>query len=154
MTISARKKKPIDVLLPEEDVKAGAANVDIELKPFQFRDTGKVVRVLTNMASAIVPFIYNFSGFFAHEDNEVVIQTEGLDAFVAIFDEHTEDFAQLLSFFSDKDKEFFLSADYDVVLEFAMQVLERNIDFFMKRLAPIVKTLIQAIAAKKQTGTK
>lgn len=130
-------KNELDILLPESDITINGET--IEIKPFPFSKLPKVINILSKMGAAIYSLFEDKGISFTKEGNLIMNQAF-LESVSNMIEEHFPTIVELIAVYTDKEPAFYnndengLSGEDGLVL--LAGIIERNYDFFTKRLAP------------------
>ncbi len=142
-----KTENELDILLPESEVIINGEV--IEIKPFPFAKLPKVIELLTKMGVGIYELFKN-GGLNFTEAGDVIINQAFLENIGKVIEDHFSEIVELMAIYTGKTSDFYNKNEFngeDGIL-ILVQIIERNYDFFMKRLAPIIQR-ISAKAMKK-----
>lgn len=125
----------LDILLPESDVTINGEKIDI--KPFPFAELPKVIKVLSKMGMAIYELITNDDLQF-NENNNLIINQAFIESVGTVVENHFPEVMELTAIYTGKTVDFYkdnaINGEDGLLL--IIGIIERNYDFFTKRLAP------------------
>ncbi|MBP2638789.1 MAG: hypothetical protein H6Q72_4696 [Firmicutes bacterium] len=129
-------KNELDVLLPESDVVVNGETITI--KPFLFAELPKMVKLLAKMGAGIYE-LFGAEGLKFSEQGNVIINQALLDNIGTVIEDHFPEVVELIAIYTGKTPDFYTNEENgfnaeDGILLLA-KIIERNYDFFMRRLA-------------------
>lgn len=134
-----KKNNELDILLPESEVVIKGEK--IEIKPFPFAKLPKVITAISGMGAAIYK-LFASNGLTFTEEGSVIINQAFLENIGAVTEEHFSDVVELIAVYTNKAASFYLDKEEGLNAEDGLMLLcgiiERNYDFFMKRLSPAI----------------
>ncbi|HMM22683.1 MAG TPA: hypothetical protein PKA10_18345 [Selenomonadales bacterium] len=130
-----KKKNDLDILLPESEFILRGET--IEIKPFPFRKLPKVIDLLSKMGAGIYSLLAG-DGLNFNANGNVVINQSFLENIGRVAEEHFPEIVELMAIYTDKPVTFYTDEGVNAEdgLMLLVGIIERNYDFFTKRLAP------------------
>lgn len=115
-------KDELKILVPDEVI--NTIQGDVTVKPFKFTQFPKVIKTISEYASLIS------SAIAVSNENEI------LNIATALVSDDSEGIFDLIAMAIGKDREFLDSLEAEDGFNILVKVVELNIDFFVKTLAP------------------
>lgn len=147
--MSAKTKNELETLLPEKTVTLDGRT--LEIRPPHFSELGRVVGALAKMGKAFYDFLTH-DGIKFRQNGSPVVNDAFLSSLQPLCDGHTDDLIELMSCYTGKPIEYFADPQYGFTIEEGIylisEIIRRNYDFFMKRLAPVWKEIMEQISKK------
>lgn len=130
-----KKKNDLNVLLPEAEVIIRGETV--EIKPFPFHKLPKVIDLLSKMGAGIYTLLAG-DGLNFNANGNVVVNQAFLENIGKVAEEHFPEIIELMAIYTGKPASFYTdeSVNAEDGLMLLAGIIERNYDFFTKRLAP------------------
>lgn len=134
-------KNELDILLPESDITINGET--IEIKPFPFSKLPKVIDALSKMGGGIYLLLAD-DGLKFNERGNVTINQTFLEKIGPLVDEHFPELIELIAIYTGKESSFYseneaFTAEDGLLL--IAGIIERNYDFFTKRLFPAIQKI-------------
>lgn len=133
-----QKNKELETLLPEGEITVNGEIITI--RPFSFAKLPKVIDILSRLGVSIFQLFQQ-----AEVNGNLVINDALLEKISVIAETNFPDVAALMAIYCNKPIEYFtdeengLNGEDGLVL--LLTIIERNFNFFTKRLAPILEQL-------------
>lgn len=132
------KNKDLETLLPDNEITVNGEIIVI--RPFPFAKLPKVISILSRLGVGIFEL---FKG--AQVNGNLVINDDLLEKMGAIAEDHFPDVGALMGIYCNKPTEYFTDEENGLNSEdglmLLLTIIERNYNFFTKRLAPILEQL-------------
>jgi hypothetical protein len=154
---TVKKKEALNelaILLPESDITINGEKITI--KPFMFAELPSIVKILTKIGAGVYR-LFSKDGLHFSDSGNLVVNQAFLENIGPIFEDYFPEVAELMAIYTGKEPSFYLDKENGVTGEDGLVVLisiiNKNYDFFMKRLAPILAE-IEAKQKQKSNGRK
>jgi hypothetical protein len=142
-----KDKSPLDTL-GLLDMQMMAAEKGIEI-PEAIHDNEDEVRAFLGDALA-----ENSEVGISFENNVLSIKEGTIEAVTVLLNEGGDSLMELVKLAVRKDQEWLESLDYAEGLEVVLAIIEVNLDFFKKRLTPLMTTRLAALTARNKVKPK
>lgn len=125
----------------------------IEIKPVKLASLKKLTSALQGIAQGVLGLLASDSGIVFEKGKEITISAEGWQRISAAIENNIENVVDIMSIYTRKPREWFLDpgagVDIEDTIVLLLAILEHHYDFFMTRLAPLIKNIRVKAESKK-----